>query len=79
MENLFSVKDKIVLVTAPQAIRIERVLTRDHVSEEKVKDRIKAQLSDKEKLSYADFVIINDDKQMVALQVLKVYEELKPI
>jgi dephospho-CoA kinase len=68
--------DKIVLVTAPTTIRIQRVVNRDNISKEKVKERMNAQLSDKEKLSYADFFIINDDIQMVIPQVLAAYNKL---
>lgn len=68
--------DKIILVTAPESIRISRVIERDSVSEGKVKSRMKAQISDKEKLTYADFVIVNDATELVVPQVLKVHEEL---
>jgi dephospho-CoA kinase len=68
--------DKIVLVTAPTTIRIQRVVNRDNISKEKVKERMNAQLSDKEKLSYADFFIINDDIQLVIPQVLAAYNKL---
>ena len=68
--------DKIVLVTAPTTIRIQRVVNRDNISKEKVKERMNAQLSDKEKPSYADFFIINDDIQLVIPQVLAAYNKL---
>ena len=68
--------DKIILVAAPEPLRISRVIGRDNVSEKKVKSRMKAQLSDKEKIPYADFVIVNDDTQLVVPQILKVHEEL---
>jgi dephospho-CoA kinase len=67
--------DKIILVTAPESIRISRVVGRDNVSEEKVKSRMKAQLSDKEKLAYADFIIVNDAIELVVPQVLKIHQE----
>ncbi|MDB4533228.1 dephospho-CoA kinase [Vicingaceae bacterium] len=68
--------DKIILITAPKDIRVQRVIYRDNVSEQKVKDRINAQLSDEEKLTYSDFVITNDDKELVIPQVLEVYNKL---
>ncbi len=69
--------DKIILVTAPEVIRVKRVVERDKVSEEKVNARIQAQISDKEKLAYTDFVIANDDTQLVIPQVLEIYHQLK--
>ena len=68
--------DKIILVTAPKSIRIKRVINRDDVTEEKVVGRMNSQLSDEEKLSFSDFIIVNDDKQLVIPQVLVVYKQL---
>lgn len=69
--------DKIVLVTAPEKIRIQRVVKRDKTSNQKVKERIQTQFSDKEKMSYADYTIVNDDKQLIIPQVIEVYESLR--
>ena len=69
--------DKIILVTAPEEIRIERVVQRDHVSEDKVKGRMQAQLSDEEKLTYADFTIDNGGKELIIPQVMEIYNQIK--
>lgn len=69
--------DKIILVTAPEKIRIDRVMERDEVGEAKVKERMSKQLSDTEKASYADYIIDNSDTQLVIPQVLKIKEQLK--
>jgi dephospho-CoA kinase len=69
--------DKIILVTAPEEIRIGRVMNRDNVSEEKVKERINKQLSDKERHQYANFLIENDNDSLVIPQVLKIIEQVK--
>lgn len=71
--------DKIILVTAPQSIRIQRVMQRDKVSEEKILKRIQAQFSEEEKLNYADFVIKNNEEQLVIPQVLKTYNQIKSL
>lgn len=68
--------DKIILVTAPNEIKIERVKKRDGISETKVKERMSKQLSDAEKLSYADFKIDNGGGKLVIPQVLKIMEEI---
>lgn len=73
----YKLLDKIIVVTAPEKVRIQRVVERDNVSKVKVKERIQAQFSDEERLVYADFKIINDDEQMVIPQVLEVYEQIK--
>jgi dephospho-CoA kinase len=51
---------QVVHVSAPDEIRIARTIARDRCSEASVRDRMKAQLSDEEKNTRADFVIIND-------------------
>ena len=69
--------DKIVLVTARKDVRIKRVVKRDNVTSKKVEERMSKQLSDAEKLSYADFAIDNGDGKLVIPQVLKIMEEIK--
>ncbi len=68
--------DKIIVVTAPQAIRIERVCKRDNTSATEVEKRINNQLSDEERLPYADYVITNDDKNLLIPQVLNIHNQL---
>ncbi|MGB0882198.1 MAG: dephospho-CoA kinase [Vicingaceae bacterium] len=72
----YKTMDKIILVTAPEDIRIKRVIKRDNSSQEKVQRRIFAQLSDEAKKEYANYIINNDDKELVIPQILKVYEAL---
>jgi dephospho-CoA kinase len=52
--------EKSVLVVAPEAERIARIVARDAISPEEAKQRITAQLSDAEKLKRCDLVIHND-------------------
>lgn len=51
--------DRIILVIAPEAERIQRVKERDGSTEQQVRDRLKNQLTDDEKLQHAHFVIEN--------------------
>jgi dephospho-CoA kinase len=52
--------DFTILVTAPEHIRIQRVLKRDRVTKEQVEARIKNQWKDEVKKELADFVFLND-------------------
>ncbi len=61
-----------VLVTAPEQLRIERVMKRDGVSSELVKERINNQWPDESKIPLADFVIRCDEQNLVIPQVLEV-------
>jgi len=71
--------DKIILVIAPIEERIRRVAKRDRISPTQVKERIKMQISDQEKLKYSNFCITNDGKQLVIPQVIKIVEQLKSL
>jgi len=68
--------DKMITVSAPEAIRIERVIARDQTDEAAVKARISKQLPDNEKVKRSDYVIHNDGSQSLILQVLEIYSKL---
>ena len=61
--------DKVITVTAPQAMRIERVMKRDQSARHEVEVRMRHQLSDEEKIKQSDFVIYNDNRQSLIAQV----------
>lgn len=50
----------IILVTAPEDIRMERALSRGNLSRDTIQDRMNLQWSDEKKKEYADYVIVND-------------------
>ena len=58
MEDMF---DKIVLVSAPEDIRLERLMKRNGYTREYALQRIKAQMPESEKYKCVDEVIRNDD------------------
>jgi len=66
-----------VLVTSPLSLRITRVKQRDNITEEQIKERIASQWSDDKKIPLADFVIVNDEVQMLIPQVLQLLNKLK--
>jgi dephospho-CoA kinase len=68
--------DGMIVVTAPDELRIERVMRRDGVEKEAVIKRMKNQVKQEEKAKKADHCIINDEQQLLIPQVLKVYREL---
>jgi len=68
--------DKTVLVTSPKELRVARIMSRDNVSEEDVEARISKQWTDNEKLSLADFVIINDENIPLIVQVEAIVNQL---
>jgi len=64
--------DVIILVTAPEDTRLQRVMDRDGVTEEQVLVRMKNQWSDKEKTPLSDFVIHNTDLKKTAAKVSEI-------
>lgn len=67
--------DKIIVVTAPINTRIERVVQRDNVKNDDVLKRMENQMSDRERISKADYVIKNDGKTSLIRQVLDLHHE----
>jgi dephospho-CoA kinase len=68
--------DYIIGVTAPESLRLERVMNRDGSSKESAMQRMVQQMDEKEKMSKCDFVIINDEKQALLPQVLEIHKTL---
>ena len=68
--------DYIICVTAPESLRLERVLERDHSTAEKVRQRMKQQMDDQEKIRRSNFVINNDGTLALLPQVLAVHKTL---
>jgi dephospho-CoA kinase len=72
----FKKLDKVIVVTAPEALRVKRVLQRDKQrTEQEVIAIIRNQMTEEEKVKRADFVIHNDETELVVPQVLKWHEQ----
>ncbi|MFD0932836.1 dephospho-CoA kinase [Psychroflexus salinarum] len=67
--------DYTILVTAPEKIRIERVMARDTASAEAVKSRMKAQWDESKKKKLADFIIENINLKETQQEVGKLHEK----
>lgn len=71
--------DKVICVTAPEELRMKRVMERDQVSEEEVRQRMANQWKEERKIQLADFIIVNDGKMMIIPQVLEVHRRLMEV
>ncbi len=67
--------DYIIGVYAPQHLRIQRVMQRDNVTREEVLVRISKQINEEMKMRLCDFVIVNDEQNMVIPQVIQLHEK----
>ena len=67
--------DKVIVVTAPEPVRLKRVLARDsHRTQEDIERIFRSQMPEDEKRNRADFVILNDESQMILPQVLDLHQ-----
>ncbi len=60
-----------ILILADEKTRIDRVLKRDQLTEEIIRQRIRNQMPDEQKRNLADYIIENNDKILLLPQVLK--------
>jgi len=68
--------DKVIVITADEAVRIERVVKRDGISSEHVRARMSHQMSEEEKSSRADYVIHSDDNKPLVDKMRKIIVDL---
>ena len=69
--------DKVIVVWTDEQTQLERLMKRDNISKNEAEKRIKSQMSLKEKLKYADYVIDNNgSKEQTKKQVIDLYKEL---
>lgn len=61
--------DKVLMVYAPEELRVRRAMERDGVSEMQVRARMAAQMDDGEKCRKSDFVIVNDGQHSLDSQI----------
>jgi dephospho-CoA kinase len=68
--------DKVIAVTAPNEIRVDRVMQRDGVSESEVQRRMSNQMNPNELIERSDFVIVNDNRRLIVPQILEIHENI---
>lgn len=68
-----------ILIIADEPNRIQRVMLRDHISEQQVKERIKNQMSDAQKEKIVDYVLYNDNKTLLIPQIIKLDQKIRQL
>jgi dephospho-CoA kinase len=68
--------DYVIGVSSPQELRIKRAMERDNVSSEEVLKRMNQQLDEGIKMSKCDFLLINDEQQLLIPQVIELHQKL---
>ena len=67
--------DKVIGVSSPLSLRIERTMKRNNITRKQVMERINLQMNEEEKMRLCDYVIYNDEQQMLIPQVLQLHEQ----
>ncbi len=73
--GLYQIFDKTICVTAPEELRVARIVKRDATKFACVKARINAQMSECEKLKRADFVIENNG-ELILPQIVEIDKKI---
>ena len=68
--------DKVIVVTAPEEVRIQRVMQRDGISREKVLEWMARQLPQEEVRRRADFEIVNDGEADIDQQIEEIINQI---
>jgi len=63
--GLDEICEKIIAITAPEEVRLQRAIRRDKSNIEKVRARMRAQMSDEERAQRANIVIYNDGTKIL--------------
>lgn len=72
----YQLLDKIIVVTAPEELRIARVMKRDNVDRAAVLARIQKQMPQSEKEAKADFILTNISLEELEKQVLQLHKKI---
>jgi dephospho-CoA kinase len=74
--NSFQQVEAVIGVSAPQAMRLHRVMQRDGATREEVLKRMERQIPEAVKMKLCDYVLINDEQQLLTPQVVDLHRQL---
>jgi len=75
--GFYRMMDKTIVVATSMEERIQRVMERDQITEEQVRERIKNQWSDEQRIGMADFVINNNNDELIIPQIIEIDKKLR--
>ena len=75
--GIYRLVDRVIVVTAPEELRIQRVMARDKISREKVLEWMGRQWPQEEVRRRADFEIVNDGHADIEQQLNNIIEQCK--
>ena len=75
--GFYKMMDKIIVVATDEEERIQRVMKRDGTSEEQVRQRIRNQWTDAQRIKMADFVIGNNDNELILPKIVDIDKKIR--
>jgi dephospho-CoA kinase len=75
--GFYKMMDFTILVSAPDEMRIERVMRRNNLTRESVISRMAKQWPDSEKRKFATLELVNDNKNLLIPQIIEIDKKLK--
>lgn len=73
--DAYKMCDQSILVISPIETRISRVKARDGISAEDIQLRMNRQFSDEQKMKFADYILSNDEKQLLIPQIIQLHQQ----
>ena len=67
--------DQTILVTAPDDLKMKRIMKRDGLSKTEVQARMAKQMSDEDKKPLASLVLNNNEKELLIPQILQLHQQ----
>jgi len=68
--------DRVICVSAPYEVRVQRIMQRDNITQDKASAWIDCQMPQEEVASLSDFVIVNDGAKQVEPQIEQILKNL---
>ena len=68
--------DYVIGVNAPYKLRLQRAMQRDNLSKEEIESRMVKQMDETKKMNLCNFIITNDEVQLLIPQVLELHKKL---
>lgn len=75
--GFYKMMDQTITIVTDEDQRIQRVIKRDGISVEQVRQRIQNQWNDEERIKLADFVIRNNDDDLIIPQILEIDKKIR--
>jgi dephospho-CoA kinase len=72
----YKLVDKVIAVIAPIELKINRAMQRDKISREQVLQRMSNQSKDRDIIKRSQFLIQNDEQQLLIPQIISVHNQL---